>query len=100
MIFIAFVSVTAGFNDIYFVSCRLFHDSCCDCALHSAVFTATAGSAAEGEVRDPEEPGSLLFYLCRRHGIQGRKTLIHVATVCCEGLHGANSNLLSTGPCV
>lgn len=36
-------------------------------------FTATARSAAEGEVRDSEEPGSLLFYLCRCHGIQGEE---------------------------
>lgn len=39
-----------------------------------AASTATAGSAAEGKVWDPEEPGALLFHLCRCDGIQGRKT--------------------------
>lgn len=39
-------------------------------------FTATAGSAAEGEVRDPEELGSLLFYLRGCHGIQGERKKI------------------------
>lgn len=49
----------------------LFSDS----LLHA--FTATAGSAAERKVRDPEEPGALLLHLCRCDGIQGRKARAH-----------------------
>lgn len=60
--------------------------------MYSAVFTATAGSAAEGKVRDSEEPGSLLFYLRRCHGIQGRKTQTHTQAVYCEGFYGGDSN--------
>lgn len=64
------------------------------------VFTATAGSAAEGKVRDSEEPGSLLFHLCRCHGIQGRKACKHTHTqaICCQVLQRVNSNPSSTGP--
>lgn len=58
----------------------LTHNSCHDVSgwfvtlnVHT-LFIATAGSAAEGKVRDFEEPGSVLFYLCRCYGIQGRKT--------------------------
>lgn len=46
-------------------------------SVFSAMFiTATAGSAAEREVWDSEEFGSLLLYLCGCHGIQGGKSPI------------------------
>lgn len=45
-----------------------------------AAFTATAGSAAEGKVRDSQEPGSLLFHLRRCHGIQSKKTHTYTQT--------------------
>ena len=43
-------------------------------ALCCVAFTATAGSAAEGEVGDTEELGSLLLHLRGRHGVQGGRT--------------------------